>query len=177
MKNSILILLVCASIVSCKKETISPAQLSATSSNSENSVVQPVVTFITSAPHTVYLSRGLNTLQSDSFSVSNATCYATSFQFAVSISGTPNLSGFKFYINGGQTAATITYADGIVTVAMRRAVTLIEGNYNYILQARTFGESGSSFSTVLSSASIVDNHRFLADIRNLPVEGNTLILR
>ncbi len=175
MKKSILAILIATAIVSCSKETVLPSQAAASAVSTDNATVQPVVNFNVSAPHTIYLTQGLNTLQSDSFSVLGATCYATKFTFTVT--GTPNLSGFKFYINGGQVRATVTYANNVITVATRTAVTLIPGNYNYILQARTAGVSGSTFTMMLSGASIVDSNKFQVSVNNLPLEGNTLIMR
>ena len=175
MKKSILAILIAATIVSCSKEAVLPSQTAASASTTDNASIQPVVNFNISTPHIIYLTQGLNTLQSDSFSVLGATCYATKFTFAVT--GTPNLSGFKFYINGGQVRATVTYANNEITVAMRTAVTLVPGNFNYILQARTAGVSGSTFTMMLSGVSIVDNKRFQVSVNNLPLEGNTLIMR
>ena len=176
MKKSILILLISAAVVSCTKETVLPSsQAAASVASVENDVILPVVNFNISLPHIIYLNQGLNTLQSDSFSVSGTTCYATNFIF--SVTGNPTLSAFKFYINGVQVKATITLANNVITVAFRSQFTLPVGNYNYMLQAKAAGVSGTTFIMKLSNASIVDNNRFQVITNNLPIEGNTLIMK
>lgn len=176
MKNSILLLLICAGLASCTKQNILPSQSALSSSDAilENTTNQPVVSFIPSVPRTIYLSQGLNTLQTDSFTVSGETAYVTRLVFVVN--GTVNLTKFKFYINGGQIKSTITYSNDTIIVALRKSMALSPGNYNYILQSRTSGAPGTSFSMLLNSAIIVDTNKFMVDIRNLPQTGNTMIL-
>ena len=178
MKESILSLLICATLFSCTKETVLPTQTQAVAStvNQENEIAAaPVVTFKTSVQETKYLSQGLNTLQTDSFSVSGGTAYLVKFLFTTT--GAPNLSRFKFYINGGEVRATITYSNDTVTVALNRALPLTPGAYNYILQAKTFGAAGTAFTIALNSAIIVDSKRFSVEVLNLPGVNNSLILR
>ncbi len=178
MKNSILLLFISTILFSCTKETIQPSGLLATVSsnaNLESAASLSVVTFKSSVPGTIYISQGLNTLQTDSFTVSGQTAYMSKLVFVVA--GSVNLSNFKFYINGGQIKSTITYSNDTITVALKKQYVLLPGNYNYILQAKTLGAPGTSFSTTLNSAIIVDKTRFAAEILNLPGVGNSLILR
>ncbi|MEP7319212.1 MAG: hypothetical protein ABI921_10730 [Panacibacter sp.] len=178
MKQSILSLLICATLFSCTKETILPTQTQAVvaSVSQENeTAAQQVVTFNSSVGGTKYVTQGLNTLQTDSFSVTGGNVYISKFVFLTT--GTPNLSKFKFYINGGEVKATITYFNDTVTVALRKAFMAVPGEYNYILQAKTFGTPGSAFTISLNSAIIVDSKRFSVEIVNLPGVSDSLILR
>lgn len=178
MKKSILSLLICATLFSCTKETVLPTQTQAIAStvSEENELAAaPVVTFNTSVQETKYVSQGLNTLQTDSFSVSGGTAYLVKFIFTTT--GSPNLSKFKFYVNGGEVKATITYSNDTITVALNKALPLIPGAYNYILQAKTFGAAGSAFTIALSNATIVDSKRFSVEVLNLPGVIDSLILR
>ena len=178
MKKLLLNLLICSTLFSCTKETVLPTQTQAvaTSANQENEVAAaPVVTFKASVQETKYVSQGLNTLQTDSFSVNGGTAYLVKFIFTTT--GSPNLSKFKFYINGGEVRSTITYSNDTVTVALNKALPLIPGAYNYILQAKTFGAAGSAFTIALSNATIVDSRRFSVEVLNLPGVIDSLILR
>jgi hypothetical protein len=176
MKNSILFLLICTILVSCTKENVLPSQTqsqSLSAANSENAIVQPVVIFNSAIADTVHISQGLNILQTDSVSVNGSTAYVSRFLFIVT--GSPHLTNFRFYINGGQIGATITYSNDTIIVAPRRLLPLATGSYNYILRAKASGISGSSFSLSLTSAIIVDAKRFMANIQNLPKASTHLI--
>ncbi len=177
MKNFVAVLLAVIALTSCTKQNILPSQPSKSTSvetNLLNTTLQSSVVFRQSVPKTVYLSPGLNTLQTDSFSVNGETAYVTRFVFT--LNGSLDLSAFKFYINGGQVRSTITNSNGVIIVAMRRTTPLIPGNYNYILQAKTRGNAGTSFSISLNSVIIVDANNYNADVQNLPQSGNNFLL-
>lgn len=175
MKKSILFAIISISFFACTKETIQPSAIGSNATGESLRSSQPRVEFKVSDPFTIYLSQGLNTLQSDSFYIENDTSFISSFLYV--ISGHPNLSNFKFYLNGGQLNATITYFNDTIVVSARRKLKLAPGNYNYILQAKTTGNSGTEFSTALNSAIIVDRQGFMAEILNLPSVGNSMIIR
>jgi hypothetical protein len=175
MKVVILAFSICTVLVSCSKEINSPsrAESTATVSNSAEGV-QPKVIFNISSTHTIYLSQVRNTIQSDSFSVTGKTAYISSFAFKVT--GSADLINPGFYINGGQVKTMISYSNDSIFVVMKSPIALMPGNYSYILQAKTVGISGSSFSISLTSAVIVDAKKHNVDINNLPQVGNNFIL-
>lgn len=177
MKNStLIILMICATFASCTKEAVLPTTTNeAASANiSEDLTSVASATFAASVPGTIYLTKGLNTIQSGNFSITGDPSYIVKFIF--STTGNPELSYFKFYVDGGQLPASISYSNGTITVAAKKALALQPGDHSYILQARTLSPSGKSFSITLNSANLVNAQRTAIDVFNLPAVGNTYIM-
>lgn len=175
MNKSTLIIMLCAAFASCTKEAVLPTtNQPATASISDNASVTASATFVSSVPGTIYLTAGLNTIQTGNFSIAGQSSYISKFSFAVT--NQPVLGGFKFYVDGAQFPATISYSNNEVIVAVKKAIALQPGDHSYILQAKTNSISGSSFSISLTSANIVTAQRTAVNVLNLPSVGNTFIM-
>ena len=176
MKQTTFILALSAILFSCTKENVLPATNNAqvSTSVSDNSAAASSVSFTSSAVNTIYLTPGLNTLQTDSFSIEGQACSASKFVFKTS--NNPSLSRFAFYINGGLVKSDISYSENTITVVVKKKMILNPGSYNFILQGRTSGVSGSTFSMSLEQAEFLDINRLFINVFNLPVTGNNFIL-
>jgi len=175
MRTFIATLAICVALFSCSKEINLPpqSQSAATVSNSGEKL-HPQVSFKVSTPQTIYLSQVRNTIQSDSFFVSEGNVHLSKMSFK--LTGSPNLVNPGFYVNGGQVKTIITYSNDSIFVEIRKPITFAPGGYNYILQAKTIGESGATFSISLVSAVIKDDKGRKVEVLNLPQVGNDFIL-
>ena len=96
MKNSTLLLLLCVFFVSCTKENLTSPVATATinAAGSDDATAQTSVTFNANISGSVFLTPGINTLQSTDFTVAEETVYMSKLVYT--ISGTkPTLSYFK----------------------------------------------------------------------------------
>lgn len=165
-------------VSSCSKQLDEPVSRTkpghASIINSTSDAVTTSVVFGATVPSTVYLTAGWNTIQAGDFSVSE-TAYISKFIFDVS--GNPLLAGGKFYVDGATFPATISYSSGTITVVAKSIIPLLSGAHSYILQAKTIGIQGSTFSISLTTAQIADGQRiFFRSITGLPQLGNTFIM-
>ncbi len=157
-------------VISCEKQASTP---SIPASNSENSILAASVTFAANSPQTVYLTTGLNSLISGSFSVKDSIKIGY-MKFPVTNNGCLIKPGsFKLYVNGGEYPATITYLNDTLEVALRPFMKVVNGNYTYDVKAKITGATGSTFNAKLTDINYYPNS---VPTYGLPQLGDNLIM-
>ena len=126
--------MLCAVFASCSKEAVLPTNNQPATATVSDNAITASATFVSSIPGTIYLTPGLNTIQQGNFSIAGQNSYISKFSFAVT--NLPLLAGFKFYIDGAQFPATISYSNNEVIVAVKKAIAIQPGDHSYILQAK-----------------------------------------
>jgi len=164
MKKILVSLTLLLALTSCQK------QVSSVTSQQSDELTTDVVTFYNHTPTNVFLSPGVNTLQSDSFYV-QTTVYPVKLQFVLKDNTSRLGKSFKFYLNGSQIPTTISASGDTITVAFKKAVPLTSVT-TYILQGSVYGHQ-SQFSIALTNAYFVDSNRLNVLVGGLPQAGNS----
>lgn len=153
----------------CTKTT-SPAILV-----SSESVVSENAYFYSHTPINIGLSKGVNTIQLDSFNLS-VPAYLVKFQFTTQNSG-QLYNKFLFYIDGASVPATTSIDGNIITIAIKGRKLVEAGTHTYILQAKILsGYKGTHFGISLSSVNIYNTQGITIPITGIPQLGNNFTI-
>jgi hypothetical protein len=154
----------------CTKTTISPAILV----SSEN-IISENAYFYSHIPVNIGLSKGVNTVQLDSFNVS-VPAYLVKFQFTTQNSG-QLYNKFLFYIDGTSVKATTSIDGNVITIAVKGKYLIEQGTHSYILQAKILsGHKGTHFSISLSSVNMYNAQGITIPITGIPQLGNNFTI-
>ena len=160
-------------LISCAKDFKHPVSVSSASSITQ---VNESILFHPSVGINISLSPGVNTIQSDSFTITGV-AYPVRFEFGITNNfGQFKSTSYRFYLDGAEVPVTISVEDNTLIVALKRAIPLF-GTHSYILQARVVaGFPGQMFSTELTNAFFVDSNRVYIPKSGLPQQGDTFTL-
>jgi hypothetical protein len=153
----------------CTKTT-SPA----ISVSSEN-IISENAYFYSHIPVNIGLSKGINTIQLDSFNLS-VPAYLVKFQFTTQNSG-QLYNKFLFYIDGASVPATTSIDGNIITIAVKGRYLVAQGIHTYILHAKVLkGYSGLQFNISLSSVNIYNTQGITIPITGIPQLGDNFTI-